>query len=57
MLLNNQTKIKLWRSHKNQSTEKRKNKKEARTEGSAFCFVAVTREGGTTERGIAPIGG
>ena len=44
--LNNQTKIKRWRSHKNQSTEKRKNKKEVRTEGSTFCFVAVTSDEG-----------
>lgn len=42
--LNNQTEIKRLRSNKNQSTEKRKNKKEARSGASAFCFVAVISE-------------
>lgn len=46
VVLNNQTEINRLRSNKNQSTEKRKNKKEARTEGSAFCFVAVTSDEG-----------
>ena len=44
--LNNQTEIKRLRSDKNQSTEKRKNKKEARSGASAFCFVAVTSDEG-----------
>ena len=42
--LNNQTEINRLRSNKNQSTEKRKNKKEARSGASAFCFIAVTSE-------------
>ena len=39
-------KIERLRSNKNQSTEKRKNKKEARSGASVFCFVAVISDGG-----------